>query len=226
MASPNPRQSFLLSPALAPLRAVRRWLILHYDAILEALQDTWWNRIVLSRAMPHPWRMGLYRLHPRMHLGKNVNLRSQCLVEKNTITIGDETFVNRGVEFCGESAITIGRDCGIGYETMFVTGTHFGFHEDRRFAGRVELPIIVGNGVWIGARAIILPGTTIGDGCIIAAGAVVRGECAAHGLYGGVPAKRLKDLAKGRMYYEELERQGAPYFGEDRRREARHNDHY
>lgn len=58
----------------------------------------------------------------------------------------------------------------------------------------MALPIAVGDGVWIGARSVILPGATIGDGAVIAAGAVVTGNVEPNALYGGVPAKRIKDL--------------------------------
>ncbi|XAS66644.1 DapH/DapD/GlmU-related protein [Micrococcaceae bacterium Sec5.7] len=53
----------------------------------------------------------------------------------------------------------------------------------------------IGNGVWIGAGAIILPGAVIEDGCIIAAGAVVRGHCSADQLWAGVPATLKRPLS-------------------------------
>ncbi|GAA3763606.1 hypothetical protein GCM10022240_14970 [Microbacterium kribbense] len=57
-----------------------------------------------------------------------------------------------------------------------------------------SLPIYVGNGVWIGAAALILPGAVIGSGTVIAAGAVVTGRCDENSLYGGVPARKIRDL--------------------------------
>ena len=50
------------------------------------------------------------------------------------------------------------------------------------------------DGVWIGARSVVLPGVRVGEGCVIAAGAVVAADCAPFGMYGGVPARRLRDL--------------------------------
>ncbi|WP_308493924.1 acyltransferase [Microbacterium terrisoli] len=75
---------------------------------------------------------------------------------------------------------------------MFVTATHVVGDATRRAAAATSAPIVVGDGVWIGARAIILPGVSIGDGCVIAAGAVVARDCEPHGLYGGVPAMRIR----------------------------------
>ena len=83
---------------------------------------------------------------------------------------------------------------------MFVTVTHDASWEDRRAGESEELPIVVGNGVWIASRVTVLPGTVIEDGCIIASGAVVRGKCEAHGFYAGMPAKRVKELPRGTFF--------------------------
>ncbi len=52
--------------------------------------------------------------------------------------------------------------------------------------------VIIGNDVWIGQRVMIMPGVTIGDGCIIAAGAVVTKDIPPYSIAGGVPARVLK----------------------------------
>jgi acetyltransferase-like isoleucine patch superfamily enzyme len=57
--------------------------------------------------------------------------------------------------------------------------------------GDTFLPVIVGDDVWIGANAIILPGVTIERGAVIAAGAVVTKDVAAYGIVGGVPARPI-----------------------------------
>ena len=70
-------------------------------------------------------------------------------------------------------------------------------------ADRIDIPIgaqgmtgkrkvTIGNDVWIGQRVMIMPGVTIGDGCIIAAGAVVTKDVAPYSIVGGVPARVLK----------------------------------
>ncbi len=55
-------------------------------------------------------------------------------------------------------------------------------------------PIVVGKNVWIGANATVLPGVTIGDGSIIAAGAVVTKDVPTNVIVGGVPAKIIKNI--------------------------------
>jgi acetyltransferase-like isoleucine patch superfamily enzyme len=73
------------------------------------------------------------------------------------------------------------------------------YHEigaSQRRQGAIEQqPIRVGAGTWIGTRAVVLPGVTIGPGCVIAAGAVVTKDCEANGLYMGLPAVRVRDLS-------------------------------
>ncbi len=80
------------------------------------------------------------------------------------------------------------------FESAIVTGSHeLGGHERRAVAGAPS-PVRIGSGCWLGARVVVLPGVTIGPGCMIAAGAVVAHDCAADRLYAGVPARRVRDL--------------------------------
>ena len=62
------------------------------------------------------------------------------------------------------------------------------------YSGRAELkPTTIGRDCWIGAYSIIMCGVNIGDGCIIAAGSVVTKDVEPYSIYGGVPAKKIKD---------------------------------
>jgi maltose O-acetyltransferase len=62
----------------------------------------------------------------------------------------------------------------------------------RIFTNGVIKPIIIGNNCWIGTSAIILPGTTLGNNCIVAAGSIVNGEFKDNSLIGGNPAKFIR----------------------------------
>lgn len=196
-------KGILFSEKLAWVRTARRWVGTQSESIVAACGDAWWNGIVSSRAMPDTTRMFLYRRRTRLSVGYHSYIKCNCSFERNQVRIGDHCYINRGVQFCGEAEITIGNDCAVGYETLFVTVSHAIPHQDRRAGEGLEEPIVVGNGVWIGSRVMVLPGTVINDGCIIAAGAVVRGVCDSHGLYGGVPARRLKDLPMGSFFYSQ-----------------------
>lgn len=130
------------------------------------------------------------------HIGENNNIHQGCVFEPaKNIFIGDNNFINHDVELDAKTgSITIGNDCLIGQEVIMTTSSH-------RFGSR-EIPILkqgfdssviwIGNGVWIGTRAIILPNVKIGKGAIIGAGAVVTKNVPEYAIMGGVPAKLIK----------------------------------
>jgi maltose O-acetyltransferase len=109
-------------------------------------------------------------------IGKNVSMNYDCYISssKKTISIGDNVLFG-----------------------PFVTVINDNHNYKKQQLIREQDPeskdIVIGNDVWIGARAIILAGTIIGDGAIIAAGAVVTKEVEPYTIVGGVPAKKIKD---------------------------------
>jgi maltose O-acetyltransferase len=113
----------------------------------------------------------------------------------NAVVIGRRCYINARCFFEGVTEpITIGDDCALGMGVMILTSTHEVGDPSHRAGPMRRRPVTIENGCWLGARAMVLPGVTIGEGCVIGAGAVVTRDCAPHGLYGGVPAKRIKDL--------------------------------
>lgn len=76
----------------------------------------------------------------------------------------------------------------------FMNSDHDVADSERRAGMYHPKPIIVGDGCWIGANSLIMPGVTIGNGAVIAAGSVVTRDCECDCLYGGVPAKKIKEL--------------------------------
>ena len=110
---------------------------------------------------------------------------------------GDGCLVNRRCVFetqGAEAAITLGNNVWIGHEVLMTVGSHEIGPPCQRAGSGTSRPILIGDGVWIGARAVILPGVTIGEGAVVAAGAVVNKDIPANTLYGGVPAKIIRDL--------------------------------
>jgi acetyltransferase-like isoleucine patch superfamily enzyme len=77
---------------------------------------------------------------------------------------------------------------------LLLTGGHVIGPPGRRAAELTCEPIVVGTGAWLGARVTVLPGVTIGDGAVVAAGAVVTRDVAPHTVVAGVPARHLNDL--------------------------------
>lgn len=110
------------------------------------------------------------------------------------VAIGRGSYVNSDCFFDAMAPITLGKGVAVGMDVLFATSTHEIGPAARRAGNLTSAPIRVEDGVWIGARAVLLPGVTVGAGCVIAAGAVVAADCEPNGLYGGVPARRIRDL--------------------------------
>ena len=111
------------------------------------------------------------------------------------IFIGKNVFINSGCRFQDQGGIKIGDGVLIGHNVVLATINH-----DIDPSKRSDMhlaPIVIGNNVWIGANATVLPGVTIGDGAIIAAGAVVTKDVPANVIVGGIPAKIIKTIENG-----------------------------
>lgn len=106
------------------------------------------------------------------------------------IRIGDRVFVNSGVVLFSAKAITIGDDVAIANEAYLMDTDSHGV-EGRPVK---EAPIVIGDGTWIGARAIVLPGVQIGRRCLVAAGAVVSRDVPDDTLVAGNPAREVRTL--------------------------------
>lgn len=109
------------------------------------------------------------------------------------IKIGNGTFINSGVRFSaeGNATITIGKRVEIGPRCSFETRTHSVDLIDGHRTGENK-SIVIEDNVWLGANVVVLPGITIGQGSVVAAGAVVHRDVAPFTVVGGVPAKYIK----------------------------------
>lgn len=108
------------------------------------------------------------------------------------ITIGQRVFINMGCKFQDQGGITIGDDCLIGHNAVLATLNHSFLPEER--GNMLPAPIVIRNNVWLGANVTILPGVTIGENAIVAAGAVVTRDVAANTIVGGIPAKLIRRI--------------------------------
>lgn len=112
----------------------------------------------------------------------------------SNIEVGDEFLANYNVTILDIAKVTVGDNVWIGPGTLVCTINHPMNPAGRRRHLGIAKPITIGNDVWIGGNATILPGVTIGDNVVVAAGAVVTKDVPANTLVGGVPAKKIKDL--------------------------------
>ena len=121
-----------------------------------------------------------------IRIGSNVSVNYRCtFIDCNTITIGNDVLIAPGVQINTASH-------PVRLSERLTEGWHEG---DTQYRWRTYArPVVIGNGVWIGAGAVILGGVTIGDGAVVAAGAVVTKDVAPGTLVGGVPARKIKDI--------------------------------
>lgn len=124
--------------------------------------------------------------------GKNVNFEKGATFGY-ALSIGDNSGVGVNCELNGE--IEIGNDVLMGPEVVIYTQNHEFMNKDVTiFEQEFRAPqkVVIGNDVWIGRRAIILPGVKVGTGAVIGAGAVVSKDVPEYSVVAGNPAKVIK----------------------------------
>ena len=146
----------------------------HTDPADTAARETL-IRTLLGAAGARP------RILPDFHCDNGKNIR-----------VGDDFLANYNVTILDRAAVTIGDGVLIAPGTVITTVNHALDPEKRRANVCTALPVTIGNNVWIGANCTILPGVTIGDDAVIAAGAVVRRDVPPRAIVGGVPARVLR----------------------------------
>ena len=109
------------------------------------------------------------------------------------IIIGDNVWMSKNIAFYASSGITIGNDVTIAKDVSFISSDH-GFNNtsvkiNEQPMQLETLPIIIGNDVWIGEKAIILKSVRVGDGAVIGAGAVVTKDVPPYSVVAGNPAR-------------------------------------
>ncbi len=116
-------------------------------------------------------------MHGRLSIGDNVSIGPDCLLDLAAPVI---------FESCVD----------IGYGTTFITGTHDIGPESNRVGRPTNRAITIKSGAWVGAKAVILPGVTIGSGAVVSAGSLVSHDVEANTVVAGVPARVVRRLPK------------------------------
>lgn len=129
-------------------------------------------------------------------LGDYSVIESFCCINNavGDVIIGDHTRVGLHNTIIGP--VTIGSHVNLA-QGITVTALNHNFEESCKRIdeqGVTTKPVIIGNDIWIGANAVLLPGVTIGDHSVVAAGAVVTKDVPPHSLVAGVPAKIIKKI--------------------------------
>lgn len=172
---------------------------LHRVFAISVLRTAWWR--LLGMSISSRTRI------PKIHVTwpHQVSLGRRCRIEHGvyfhfdgiykpgpSIIIGDQCFLGAGCEFNIRERLVVGDKC------LLAAGARFVDH-DHNISGTgafppmdgPQAPIVLHNHVWIGANAVILKGVEIGEGAVVAAGAVVTKKIPPNEIWGGVPAKKI-----------------------------------
>lgn len=123
------------------------------------------------------------------------------------VTFGKNVYANFNLTLVDDGEITVGDCCMFGPNVTITTGGHPVDPSLRRQAYQYNLPIHIGNNVWIGAGAVLLPGVTIGDNTVIGAGSIVTKDIPANVVAVGNPCRVMREITEqDKLFY----RKGRP----------------
>jgi len=129
-------------------------------------------------------------------LGSNVRVCSSVsILGRGHLVVGDDTWIGHQVMICASSRVTIGKGVDIGPRVYIGTGTHeIDFYGAHSAGLGINHDVVIADGVWLGVGCIVLPGVTIGEKSVIAAGAVVTEDVLPRVMVGGVPGRVIGSL--------------------------------
>ncbi|MEO6041361.1 MAG: DapH/DapD/GlmU-related protein [Croceibacterium sp.] len=158
-----------------------------------------WGYNALIGHMPSRRIRKLYLRAWLQRLGQGTGVQSGCrFLNGRKIALGDRNVINFGTLIDGRAnRVTTGANVSIGPEAAILTLGHdpqSATFDDR--GGDVR----IGDHVWIGYRAIVLPGVTIGEGAVVGAGAVVTHDVAAYTIVAGNPARPIGERRRELCY--------------------------
>lgn len=162
-----------------------------------------------------PWER-FRNLYYRRILGLSIGARTHLSMRlfltgyhnRCHVVVGDNCVINREVYLDGRCGVEIGNNVNISFQCCLLSLGH-DIH-DPRFPA-VGGPVIIKDHAWIGLRATVLPGVTIGEGAVVAAGAVVTESVPDYAVVGGVPARIIGQRGRDIGYMTDF----SPYFDTD-----------
>jgi len=175
------------------------WIIMNQ----RAARPRWYIRLLAPLYQHRAWSSKIYwsvRMdtppYRRFWLGRKSVVESYCCINNavGDVTIGDYTRI--GIHCTVIGPVCIGDHVNLA-QGITVTALNHNYADSNRKIdeqGISTKPVVIGDDVWIGANAVILPGVTIGRHVVVAAGAVVTKDVPDYSLVAGVPAKEIKKL--------------------------------
>lgn len=159
---------------------------------------------LVGKVPSHTVRLLFYKTILRMRIGKGSSIHwGARFFDPWKIVIRDHSIIGNDVFLDGREEIHIGSDVNIAAEVAIFTLEH---NPDDPHFGTQGGPVEIGDYVVIGSRAMILPNVKIGEGAVVAAGAVVTKDVEPYTMVGGVPAKFIRYRNRGLRYELEYRR--------------------
>lgn len=112
------------------------------------------------------------------------------------LELNNQSEINAEVFILAKDRVVIGENSTLAYQVTILTSANpNGPHNKLAIVyPKITKPVIIGHDTWVGAKAVILPGVSIGNYCVVAAGAVVNKDVPDYTVVAGVPAKAIKKL--------------------------------
>jgi len=142
-------------------------------------------------------RHAYYRKVNGIRIGKGSSIHLNCFITGNNIEIAENTTINRRCFLDGRGRLFIGDRVSISPEVHLITGDHD--YNSPGFTFRSK-DVIIEDYVWVGSRATILPGVTLGEGAVICAGAVVTKDVEPFSVVAGIPAVKIRERNRDLNY--------------------------
>ena len=150
------------------------------------------GKFVFTRRKPTIVNKGTMQIGNLVRIWSNINPTRLAVHRGGRLIIGEKTLVN-GTMISASTEISIGKNCFIGPQTIIMNSDFHGIGGTDSTEGE-SAPIIIEDNVWLGTRTMVLKGVHIGEGAIVAAGAIVTKSVPAYTVVAGVPAKIVKHL--------------------------------
>jgi len=170
------------------------------NRIYSWFEDFWLMILNMITSVPFWSIRKLFFVSSGVKIGKGSVIHTQArFFRPNNIVIGDDSIIGFGVFLDGRDKLIIGNHVDIASQAMIYNSEHDIHSNDMK---AISEPVIINDYVFIGPRAIILPGVTIGKGAVVAAGAVVTKDVPEMTIVAGVPADKIgKRKIKKLNYY-------------------------
>ena len=168
-------------------RLLRYDLPLHFSLLLTNWLPDNVFFLRLRGALARPF---LGRCGGNLRLGRNVTFYNP-----SSISLGRDIYVAQGTWFMAGETIMVGDEVLIGPYCVIVSANHTRKGHSFRFGKALHAPICIGCGCWLAAHVTVTAGSSIGNGCLIAANSVIRGTIPDDSVAAGVPARVVKTFS-------------------------------